>query len=55
VQFLKGIGGFILTPLYYLVSAIMLAWHSVWGALFGPASGASWALAIIGLTATIRR
>jgi YidC/Oxa1 family membrane protein insertase len=54
VEFLKGIGGFILTPLYFLVSAVMLGWHGVWGALFGSASGISWALSIIGLTVTIR-
>jgi YidC/Oxa1 family membrane protein insertase len=54
VETLKGIGGFILTPLYFLVSAVMLGWHGVWGALFGSASGISWALSIIGLTVTIR-
>jgi YidC/Oxa1 family membrane protein insertase len=54
VQFFKDIGGFILKPLYFLVSAVLLGWHAVWGALFGTASGASWALAIIGLTVTIR-
>jgi len=51
VQFLKDIGGFILTPLYFLVSAILLFWHG----LFEPIAGsASWALGIIGLTLTIR-
>jgi YidC/Oxa1 family membrane protein insertase len=54
VQFFKDIGGFIMTPLYYLVSAVMLFWHNVWAVLFGPESGVSWALAIIGLTLTIR-
>ncbi len=54
MQFFTDIGGFILTPLYFLVSAIMLGWHQVFGAIFGPASGASWALSIIGLTVTIR-
>ena len=54
MQFFKDIGGFILKPLYFLVSAIMLGWHSVFSAIFGSASGASWALAIIGLTVTIR-
>jgi YidC/Oxa1 family membrane protein insertase len=54
VQFLKDVGGFILKPLYFLVSAIMLGWHAVFGSIFGSASGASWALAIIGLTVTIR-
>ncbi len=54
MEFFNDIGGFILKPLYFLVSAIMLGWHQVWGAIFGPASGASWALSIIGLTVTIR-
>jgi YidC/Oxa1 family membrane protein insertase len=54
MQFFKDLGGFILKPLYFLVSAIMLGWHSVFSAIFGSASGASWALAIIGLTVTIR-
>jgi YidC/Oxa1 family membrane protein insertase len=51
VQFLKDIGGFILTPLYFLVSAVLLFWHGI----FEPIAGsASWALGIIGLTLTIR-
>ena len=51
MQFLKDIGGFILTPLYFLVSAVLLFWHGV----FEPIAGsASWALGIIGLTLTIR-
>ena len=54
MEFFTDIGGFILKPLYFLVSAIMLGWHQLWGAIFGPASGASWALSIIGLTVTIR-
>jgi YidC/Oxa1 family membrane protein insertase len=54
VQFFKDIGGFILTPLYFLVSAVMLFWHGLFEAVFGSASGVSWALAIIGLTLTIR-
>ncbi len=54
MEFLKGIGGFILTPLYFLVSAVMLGFHQVFGDIFGAASGISWALSIIGLTLTIR-
>jgi YidC/Oxa1 family membrane protein insertase len=54
VKFLSDIGGFILKPLYLLVSAVMLAWHAVFGALFGQATGISWALSIIGLTLVIR-
>ncbi|MCW2820164.1 MAG: rane protein insertase YidC, partial [Marmoricola sp.] len=45
---LSDIGGFILSPLYFLVSAVMLGWHKLFGELFGPTSGISWALSIIG-------
>ena len=51
---LSKIGGFILSPLYYLVSAVMLAFHTFFGGIFGPSTGISWALSIIGLTIVIR-
>ncbi len=51
---LSSLGGFIMTPLYYLITAILLGWHSLWGAIFGEASGWAWALSIIGLTLVIR-
>jgi YidC/Oxa1 family membrane protein insertase len=54
VSFLKGIGGFIMTPLYFLISAVLLGWHRLWGQLFGAASGIAWVLSIIGLTMVIR-
>src|SRR6187551_4057151 len=41
-------------PLYFLISAVLLFWHQVFGDIFGPASGAAWALSIIGLTLVIR-
>ncbi|WP_441921767.1 membrane protein insertase YidC [Marmoricola sp. RAF53] len=43
-----------MTPLYYAISAVLLGWHKVFGALFGPDSGAAWAFSIIGLTVVIR-
>ena len=43
-----------MTPLYYVISAVLLGWHRVWGELFGPASGIAWVLSIIGLTIVIR-
>ncbi|MGN0063677.1 MAG: membrane protein insertase YidC [Nocardioides sp.] len=43
-----------MTPLYYAISAILLGWHKVFGAVFGPESGAAWVLSIIGLTLVIR-
>ncbi len=54
IDFFKALGGFIMEPLYYLISAILLGWHKLWGALFGPASGVAWVLSIIGLTLVIR-
>jgi YidC/Oxa1 family membrane protein insertase len=54
VGFLGAIGSFILTPLYYLISVVLVSFHKVFGAVFGSTSGASWALSIIGLTVVIR-
>ncbi len=52
--FLSSIFSFIMTPLYYLVSVVLVGWHHVFGAVFGNASGISWALSIVGLTLVIR-
>lgn len=52
--FLSDIGSFIMTPLYYLISVVLVGFHNVFGAIFGEDSGASWALSIIGLTLVIR-
>jgi YidC/Oxa1 family membrane protein insertase len=54
VGFLSDIGSFIMTPLYYLISVVLVGFHKVFGAVFGSSSGASWALSIIGLTVVIR-
>jgi YidC/Oxa1 family membrane protein insertase len=54
VGFLGDIGSFIMTPLYYVISAVLVGFHKVFGAVFGTTSGASWALSIIGLTLVIR-
>lgn len=52
---LGAFGHAIMTPLYYGVSAIMVAWHWVFANLgLNPDSGWTWALSIIGLTVTIR-
>jgi YidC/Oxa1 family membrane protein insertase len=51
---LSDIGSFIMTPLYYLISVVLVSFHKVFGAIFGESSGASWALSIIGLTVLIR-
>jgi len=52
---LGTIGNYILTPLYYAISGILLAWHRVFSAIgLDPAGGAAWGLSIIGLTLVIR-
>ena len=52
---LGTIGHYILTPLYYAISGVMLAWHWLFTTIgMDPAGGASWALSIIGLTVVIR-
>ncbi|HWJ83701.1 MAG TPA: membrane protein insertase YidC [Nocardioides sp.] len=48
------IGHFIMVPLYYIVSAVLLAWHWFFGLFLDPHGGLSWALSIIGLTLVIR-
>ncbi len=53
-SFLGQLGSFIMTPLYYLTSFVMLAFHRVWGGLFGPETGLAWILSIVGLTLVIR-
>ena len=50
----SDIGSFIMTPLYYVTSFVLLAFHRVLGGVFGPASGAAWVLSIVGLTVVIR-
>jgi len=50
---LGDIGSSIMTPLYFAVSGVLLAWHSLFTDL-PISSGWAWALAIIGLTCTIR-
>jgi YidC/Oxa1 family membrane protein insertase len=47
-------GHYILTPLYYAISGVMLGWHAVLSVVFDPDGGLSWALSIVGLTLVIR-
>jgi YidC/Oxa1 family membrane protein insertase len=54
VDFFKSIGSFIIKPLYFLISVVLVGFHKVFGAIFGVESGASWALSIIFLTLLIR-
>ena len=54
MSFFGAIGGFIMTPLYYVISIVLTGFHKLFGEIFGPASGAAWALSIVGLTIVIR-
>lgn len=54
IDFFTSIGGFIMTPLYYAISAVLVGFHNVFGDIFGPASGVAWVLSIIGLTLVVR-
>jgi len=54
VGFLSDIGSAIMTPLYYLVSGMLLVWHKIFSVVLDPAWGGTWILSIIGLTVTIR-
>jgi YidC/Oxa1 family membrane protein insertase len=45
---------FILEPLYYLISVVLVTWHSVLSPVFGADNGVTWALSIIGLTLVVR-
>ena len=40
--------------IYYPVSAILWFWHKAFGYVFGEASGAAWALAVVFLVFTLR-
>jgi YidC/Oxa1 family membrane protein insertase len=46
--------GFILNPLYNIVSGIMIAFHKVLSPIFGFDSGVTWSLSIMGLVILIR-
>ena len=48
------IGSFIMAPLYYVISVVMVGFHSLFSTFLDPAGGAAWALSIIGLTLVIR-
>jgi YidC/Oxa1 family membrane protein insertase len=46
---------FIMDPLYYAISFILMGWHTLWTSLgLSESGGAAWALSIIGLTVVIR-
>ena len=43
-----------MAPLYWITSVVLAGFHTVFGAVFGPDSGAAWGLSIVGLTMVIR-
>ena len=56
LDFLGQVGHLIMTPLYYAVSAVMVAWHWLLSEVLGmdPDGGGTWALSIVGLTLVVR-
>jgi len=54
IDFFGGIGSAIMTPLYYAVSAVLIACHRALATVLPSTSGWTWALAIVGLTIAIR-
>jgi len=53
-DFLGQLGSYIMTPLYYLTSFVLVGFHRLFGSIFGDDSGVAWVLSIIGLTVLIR-
>jgi YidC/Oxa1 family membrane protein insertase len=54
VHAIGELGHLILSPLYYAVSAVLLAWHWFFSLFLNPDGGAAWVLSIIGLTLVVR-
>jgi YidC/Oxa1 family membrane protein insertase len=56
VGILGDIGHLIMTPLYYAISAVLVAWHWLFSEVLqmDPNGGGTWVLSIIGLTITVR-
>jgi YidC/Oxa1 family membrane protein insertase len=54
VSSLGTIGHYILTPLYFVISAVLVGWHWLFGLVLDRDGGAAWVLSIIGLTLVIR-
>ena len=51
---LSAFGNAIMTPLYWVVSGLLVLFHFLWSPLLGDGSGWTWVLSIISLTVTIR-
>ncbi|MBE7325952.1 membrane protein insertase YidC [Nocardioides sp. Y6] len=53
-DFFGAIGSAIMTPLYYIVSVVLVGFHSLFSQVLPADGGAAWVLSIIGLTLVIR-
>ncbi|WP_104105097.1 membrane protein insertase YidC [Nocardioides sp. 616] len=55
LDFFGDIGGAIMTPLYYIISVVLVGFHTLLSNVgLDPQGGAAWALSIVGLTLVIR-
>nr|CAA9347130.1 MAG: Inner membrane protein translocase and chaperone YidC, short form OxaI-like [uncultured Nocardioidaceae bacterium] len=55
IDFFQAVGTGIITPLYYVTSAILVAWHWLFVSIgMDTEAGYTWVLSIVGLTVTIR-
>ncbi len=55
MEALSDFGNFVLTPLYYAISAVMIGFHELFVAIgLERTGGMAWALSIVGLTLVIR-
>jgi YidC/Oxa1 family membrane protein insertase len=54
VETLGAIGHYILVPLYYAISAVLIGWHELFSLVLPPDGGMSWVLSIVGLTIVVR-
>src|SRR6478609_1397270 len=48
------LGSTIMQPLYWVVSGILVLFHTLWAPVFGADNGWTWALSIVSLTVVIR-
>jgi len=49
-----ALGSAIMTPLYWVVSGVLVVFHRLWSPVLGADSGWTWALSIVSLTVVIR-
>jgi YidC/Oxa1 family membrane protein insertase len=49
-----AVGSAIMRPLYWVVSGLLVLFHTLWTPVFGADSGWTWALSIVSLTVIIR-